>query len=46
MKIKRISKYDLEKAKKNILAIEEDINLTKKNLNHLVGQNHQPPTLL
>ena len=36
MKIKRISRYDLEKAKKNILAIEEDINLTKKKLNNLV----------
>ena len=36
LKIKRISKYDLDKAKKNILTIEEQISSTKRNLNNLV----------
>ena len=31
-----ISKYDLDKAKKNILTIEEQISSTNRNLNNLV----------
>jgi len=36
LKIKRISKYDLDKAKEGILKIEEDIEQVKYNLKHLV----------
>ena len=36
LKIKRISKYDLDKAKDNILRIEEEIKLVKYNIKHLV----------